>query len=202
MIMRQPFRLVVLSVPLLLMACSTPVAVKQLSVAQLSYFDTAITAVQLQSEALILAAEKIKAQADQRIEQRVQANRARLEALAVETLPTLDEAQRRAVTTRMLEDAERTNRAATESRARLANDLDAMKAKTRELQAYIVKMKEVQLALDAYLRSEQAGEQVMQSILKQPTVDSLLAQVSSLTPKVTSIMHEVQGLVSGLETGG
>jgi uncharacterized protein YcfL len=69
--MRKLWQLIVLSIPLLLMACSTPTAVKQLSRAQLSYFDAALEAVQLQSEALLLVAEKIKAQAEQRIEQRV-----------------------------------------------------------------------------------------------------------------------------------
>jgi peptidoglycan hydrolase-like protein with peptidoglycan-binding domain len=193
--MRKLWQLIALSIPLLLMACSTPTAVKQLSRAQLSYFDAALEAVQLQSEALLLVAEKIKAQAEQRIEQRVQASSARLKTLAVTTLPTLDEAQRRAATKRLFEDAEGINRVATASRARLANDLQALKAKTQELKAYIVKMKEVQLALDAYLQSAQAGEQVMQGVLKQPTVESLLAQVTSLIPKVTSITNEVQNLV-------
>jgi hypothetical protein len=102
----------------------------------------------------------------------------------------------------ILEDAERTNQVATGSRARLANDLEALKAKTQELREYLVKMTGVQLALDAYLRFEQAGEQATQGILKQPTVESLLGQVARLSPKLTSVMNEVKGLVRGLETGG
>jgi peptidoglycan hydrolase-like protein with peptidoglycan-binding domain len=195
--MKKIYRIVVLMIPLLV-GCGTPVAVKQLSVAQIGYFETAIEAVNLQSQALIVAAELIKTQAEARIDQDVRGNRADLERL-MELIPSMSDAQRRSTTQRILDDAERTNSRATQNRAKLSGSLEAIKAKTQELQGYIVKMKEVQVALDAFLQSEQAGEQVIQATLKQPTIESLLNTVDSLVPKVTSTTNDLTRLIRAFD---
>jgi hypothetical protein len=197
--MRMTSRLLVSAIALLIVGCGTPVAVKQLSVAQVGYFETAIEAVKLQSQALIFAAELIKAQAEASIDQDVRANRADLERL-MKSIPTMSDAQRRSTTQRILEDAEKTNNRANQNRAKLSGNLAAIKAKTLELQGYIVKMKEVQVALDAFLHSEQAGERVLQSVLNQPSAQSLLDNVDSLVPKVTSTINDVKDLISGFRT--
>jgi predicted nuclease with TOPRIM domain len=192
---RKIRRLLILFVPLLLLACGTPSAVKQLSLAQIGYFDTAIQAVVLQSEALLTAAESIKQQAEQQIDQSVQSIRDRQQTFLTETLPTLDETQRRSETEERLKRLDEANRAAAESREKLSNDLEKIKAKTEELRTYIAKMKDVQVALDAYLQSEKVGEQVTQSILKQPTVENLLGTVNGLVPKVKDTSKELKTLL-------
>ena len=152
--MRLLLRLLTLIVVLSLTACTVPVAIKQLSVAQMGYFDTAVQAVRLQSEALLVAAERIKSDAEKRIEKRAEETRARNEKLAIEVVPTLPEAKRKDTVKRIFDDAEKTNRTAAEANAKLNHDFEAIKSKTQELETYIVKMKEVYAALDAYLQSQ------------------------------------------------
>lgn len=184
-----------------LTGCSTPPEVKQLSVAQIKYFDTAIEAVRLQSEALIIAAERIQEQAEARITETEKQSLSRFERLAVDTIPSQTEDERKKTAEQMLEGVVKTNQASVNARQRLAEDLAAIKAKTQELEAYIAQMKEVQVALDAYLQSEQAGEQWLRGVLKQPSVQSLLATANDLLPKVTENIKTVKALLSGLGTG-
>ncbi len=200
--MRRLLLWLALGLPLLLAACATPPEVKQLSLAQIGYFDTAIEAVKLQSEALIIAAEKIKEQAEARIVETEQKNLSRLQKLVVETIPSQPQSERESTAEQMLKQATQTRLDAMSACAKLSNDLAAIKAKTQELQAYIVKMKEVQVTLDAYLQSERAGEQVLKVTLKQPTVESLLGSVNELLPKVTGAINNVKTLLGGLDTGG
>jgi uncharacterized protein YcfL len=72
---------------LILAACSTPPQVKALSLRQLEYFDAAIEAVPLQSEASILAAKKLVSPAKLNIASIEQANRERYEKLTIDRLP-------------------------------------------------------------------------------------------------------------------
>lgn len=192
-------RLSLLLIPLLAISCATPAEVKKLSVAQIGYFDTAIEAVKLQSEALIMAAEKIKADAEQRINQRQQERTKRIEDAIVDEISKLDREQRKTEMKRLLADAEKGNRSAEEARAKLAGDLEAIKAKTGELHNYIAKMRDVQVALDAYLQSEKAGEQITQTVLSQPTVESLISTVNDLSPKVTRTITDLSRLIGGLK---
>jgi len=200
--MRKTFLLLALGLPLLLVACGTPPELKQLSLAQIEYFDAAIEAIKLQSEALIMAAERLKKQAEGRIAAIEQEDIKRWENFAVETIPTLTKEKLRSTTEEMLKKASQTSLEAERARAKLSSSLEAIKAKTQELQAYIVKMKEVHLALDAYLQSEKAGERVTQGLLKQPTVDSLLGTVNELLPKVTGTINDMKTLLTGLDKGG
>ncbi len=198
--MQRILRLSIIVIPLLSMACAAPVAVKQLSVAQIGYFDAAISAVEIQSEALVSAAEQIKKQAEEGIEQDVKDVR-KISQDLLALLPSLPVEKRQDTADKALEKVEEASRKAMQSRERLNDDIEAIKAKTQELQDYIAKMKEVQVALDAYLQSEQAGEQVTQGLLKQPSVQNLIGSVSNLTPTLVSGLRDVQGLISGL-TGG
>ena len=84
---KLPAAWLLFSTALFLAACSTPPQVKGLSLRQLEYFDAAIKAVPLQSEASILAAEKLVSQAKQNIASIEQANRAHFEKLTIDTLP-------------------------------------------------------------------------------------------------------------------
>jgi hypothetical protein len=200
--MRKVLFTLILGLPFLCAACGTPPEVKKLSLAQIGYFDQAIEAVKVQSEALIVAAEKIKQQADDRIASREQENMTNLAKLATDTIPKLNEADRKTTANQMLEKVMQTNVEVANARAKLAGDLDAIKTKTQELQAYIEKMKEVQLSLDAYLQSQKAGEQFTQDVLKQPSVNSLLGSANELLPKVTGTVNTLKILLDGLATGG
>ena len=200
--MRKVLIGLVLGVLLVVWGCSTAPEVKQLSLKQIEYFDAAIEAVKLQSEALILVAEKLKEQAEARIANTEQESRDRLQNLASTTIPSLPESERKKTAKKMLQQVAQIREAAVNSRQKLANDLAAIKLKTQELEAYIRKMKEVQVALDAYLQSEKAGEKVLKEVLKHPTVDGLLSTANDLLPKVREGVNEMQILLKGLTAGG
>jgi rubrerythrin len=200
--MRRMLLVLMLALTLVVTACGTPVQVQQLSRAQIGYFDTAIKAVKLQSETLVLAAEKIKEQAEARIAENERQNLKDLQKVVAETIPSMQEDQRRSAAEQMLKKTKETSQAAVNARTKLANDLKVIKARTQELQAYIAKMKEVQETLDAYLQSKQLGEQLLTDTLKQPTVKDLIDTVNKLLPKVTGAAETVKTLLGGLDMGG
>lgn len=178
--------------------CATPPQVKQLSLKQMEYFDAAIKAVALQSEALILAAEKLKSQAEEKISANEQKNRSRFEKFATETIPKLPDEEKSEATKKMLSEVAETSKVADVARTKLNNDIKIIKNKTEELQLYLKKMKEVHLALDAYIQSEKAGERVINDVLKHPSVNSLLSTANELIPKVQNGIQEIQTLLKGI----
>ncbi len=179
--------------------CATPPEVKQLSLQQMEYFDSAIEAVSLQSEALILATEKIIQQAKAEIEAAENRNRARMEDLAVNVIPTLTDEQKKETAVRMLHEVAETVREAELAKEKLDADLAKIKDKSGELTAYLKKMKEVHIALDAYIQSEKAGEKVVRDMLNQPSVNELLAKANDLLPRIRQGSEDIQALLSGLQ---
>lgn len=177
---------------LLLSGCATPPEVKQLSIKQMDYFDSAISAVSIQSEALILAAERLASEAKARIDTEEQENRSRLAALIQRG--GLDQDQAADLARRI---AERSSQAIS-AKEKLDEDLAAIRAKTNELNAYLEKMKEVHIAIDAYVQSEKAGEAVVNDVLDQPSVKTLLAKVNELTPKIENGLSDLQALMNAL----
>lgn len=191
--MRERLRLILLAWLLLVTAgCGTPPQVKALSVKQIEYFDAAIAAVSLQSEALILATERLVKQAKEQIDSEQDKSRALLEEVAREDIPAQPEGDRARIAKEMLERANRNAETAQAARAKLDADLAVIKERTEELKTYLLKMRETQKALDAYLQSEQAGEIVMRDVLSQPSVKALLASTDALLPKVQAGMQEIQ----------
>lgn len=178
---------------LLLSGCATPPQVKQLSVKQMEYFDSAIHAATLQSEALILATEKLVAQAKARIDSEESENKARFEKLMQQGVPDQKTAEQ--ITKRLSDTAAQ----AIDSKEKLDRDLGAIKQKSNELSVYLMKMKEVHIALDSYIQSEKAGEAVVSDILKQPSVSTLLNSVNELAPKIQGGINEINGLLNGIQ---
>lgn len=194
--MRRLSRILLSGALLLLSACATPPEVKELSTAQIAYFDTAIEAVRAQSDALILAAERIKQDAEARIKARTAASRVEVrDALS----PPPD---RRPLDPTVVDDLLKGLESAKESEqrniARLQTTIGEIKLKVGELNLYIAKMKDVQVALDAYIQSENAGESVVQNILKHPTVGDLLGSVSDTLPKISDTTNTLKRLLDSL----
>lgn len=182
----------------LLMGCGTPPEVKQLSAAQIEYFNIAIEAVKLQSDTLIAAAGQIEKMAAERLDQLEQDQLAGFKKLTVETIPGKAEGDRGPIADRMFAKFSEIAAKKAESKANLAEKMAAIRAKTDELNQYIGKMKEVQIALDAYLQSEQAGERILNDVLQQPTVQGLLGSIRNLIPKVRSTTSSIEALIGGL----
>lgn len=177
---------------LLLVGCATPPEVKQLSVKQNEYFDAAIVAVSLQSEALILATEKLVAQAKQRIAKEEKDNNERFQALmqanALSASDALETVNRLTITAKEAE----------QSRKKLDEDLQNIKNKTLELGLFLKKMKEVNITLDSYIQSEKAGEAIVKDVMKHPSVSALLESVNTLTPKIQNSVNEINSLLNGI----
>ncbi len=191
--MRERQKLILLALLLLVTGgCETPPQVKALSVKQIEYFDAAITAVSLQSEALILATERLVKQAKEKIDSEQDKSRALLEEVAQKDIPAQPESDRAKTAKEMLERANKNAETAQAARAKLDADLGVIKEKTEELKTYLLKMKETQKALDAYLQSEKAGEVVVRDVLNQPSLKALLASADTLLPKVEAGMQEIQ----------
>lgn len=185
-------KLLSLALLFLLFGCATPPEVKQLSIKQMEYFDSAISAVSKQSEALIMATEKLVEEAKARIDSEVQAARSRLTDLIQQG--GLDQSQATTVATQISGLSSQT----AASKKQLDDDLAAIKAKTNELNDFLKKMKDVHLAIDSYVQSEKAGEKVVNDVLNQPSVKTMLAQMNNLTPKIENGLSELTALLDAL----
>ncbi|MEO9904031.1 hypothetical protein [Nisaea sp.] len=183
---------------ILLSACATPPEVKQLSTAQIQYFDTAIQAVATQSEALVLASTKIQKQAEERIAKREADSNAQLVKLLSDSNKGDSTDERKSLAEKVLTASKSSAKSAADARAKLQQDLDAIKAKSEELGRYIATMKDVQIALDAYIQSEKAGEKIVSSVLGQPSVSHLIDKVQKTIPNVTGAANDLKLLLSGL----
>lgn len=178
----------------LLIGCGTPAQVKQLSVKQAEYFDAAIEAVVVQSEALILASERLAELARKEIDSASEENKKRFVTLVQGEIT--EETARRA-----LDEVANTTETAAGAKARLDRDVDRIRQKTDELKIYLQKMKEVHMALDAYVQSEKAGERVLNDVLNQPSVSALLDSAGELIPKVQTGLNDITTLLGNLNNG-
>lgn len=190
---------IIISCITLLGACATPPEVKALSSAQVGYFDSAIKAVSAQSEALILAAEEIEKQAVARIEERDRKNEADLKKLLLENTGATP-ADRERLVDATLQSVTKAASISSTAKENLQRSLAEIKAKSGELRAYLDKMKQVQVALDAFLQSESAGEQILHDVLGHSSVANLLSTASDLATKTAQTSLEVKGLLEDLKT--
>ncbi|KZZ05107.1 hypothetical protein A3746_32555 [Oleibacter sp. HI0075] len=158
----------------------------------MEYFDSAISAVSAQSEALIIATEKLVKEAKARIDSEEQVARSRLTALIQQG--GLDQSQANTIATQISGLSSQT----AASKKQLDDDLAAITTKTNELNAYLKKMKDVHIAIDSYVQSEKAGEKVVNDVLNQPSVKTMLAQVNELTPKIESGLTDLTLLLDAL----
>ena len=176
---------------LVLTSCGTPPEVKQLSLKQMEYFDYAIEGMNKQSEALVFAVEKLVRDAKEKIDSTEAINKARFEKLVMGDLS-------QDVAKEVLSEVSETTKKAIDARAKLDSDLSAIKEKTELLKAYLVKMKEVHQALDAYIQSEKAGERVVNDILNYPSINALFETANKLIPKVQNSIDDVNNLLNGM----
>ena len=177
---------------LILLGCATPPEVKQLSVQQNTYFDAAIKAVTTQSEALVLATEKLVYQAKKRIAVEEKASQKIFKDLMQTGALSVTDAQG------TISSLVATERASEQSRAKLNQDLEAVKQKSNELIAFLTKMKQVNITLDSYIQSKKAGETVVNDIMKQPSVSAILKTINNLTPKILDGTTEISTLLNGI----
>lgn len=186
------YKLITVAFILLTAGCATPPEVKQLSIKQMDYFDSAMSAVSIQSEALIMATERLVVEAKSRIDAEERDNRSRLTALIQRG--GLDQAQSEDLANRISDRSAQ----AVSAKEKLDSDLSSIRKKTEELNIYLSKMKEVHIAIDSYLQSEKAGEAVVNDVLNQPSVKSLLTNVNDLTPKIENGLADLTALLNSL----
>ncbi|MBN7818704.1 hypothetical protein [Bowmanella yangjiangensis] len=176
----------------LLIGCATPPEVKQLSIKQIEYFNLALSATSMQSEALIMATEKLVEDAKSRIDSEEKAAKLRLTTLVQRG--GLDQSQAETVVKQISELSSQ----ATASKKKLDEDIKSIKDKTNELNVYLKKMKDVHIALDSYIESEKAGEMFVNDVLNQPSVKTMLSQLNDLTPKIEEGLSQLTSLLGAL----
>lgn len=176
----------------LVMGCATPPEVKQLSIKQSEYFDVAIKAVSIQSDALIIATEKLVQNAIVNIE--LEERNSKIEFNKALLSGSLTQVQANDI----IERISQKSKLIKQSKDDLTSDLNTIKDKIEELKLFLTKMKEVNTTMDAYIQSEKAGEAVVKDILNQPNVKALLATVSDLTPKIMTGVDELNDFITNI----
>lgn len=189
--MRRVLVMVVLAAALA--GCGTPPEVKTLSTAQVGYLKQASDAVMLQSEALLLAAGKVKADAEARIDaltqQRGDNFKAWLKSSPADADTVIDKAMAVGTT-------------ATASKETLAARYAEIEASAAALKQTMAKLQEVQQVLDAYLHSEQLGESVMRDLFGSATVQGLLAKAGGLVSDTVDIAGKLRTQNTALTAQG
>lgn len=193
---------IALALGLLCAGCATPPELKTLSVAQIGYFDTTAKAVSDESKALILAATIIKDRAAADIDARTQAAQDRTANTIATTIPGLPADQRVAATARLLGSAQGVVTGAADDKAKLLDRLAKIQVATDSLQAAINEMKEVQIALDAYIQSPTAGELVTSTVLGLPGVQALISQAKVTMATVSARAADLLALFGQFTTTG
>ncbi|MBA6291243.1 hypothetical protein H4J58_09470 [Colwellia sp. MB3u-70] len=176
----------------LVMGCATPPEVKQLSIKQTEYFDVVIKAVSIQSDALIIATEKLIQNAIVNIDLEERNSKKEFNDTLLSGRLTKDQAND------IIERISQKSKLIKQSKDGLTNDLNMIKNKIAEIKLFLTKMKEVNTTMDAYIQSEKAGETVVKDILNQPNVKALLATVSDLTPKIMSGVDELNDFITNI----
>ncbi|SMO47246.1 hypothetical protein [Gracilimonas mengyeensis] len=175
-----------------LSACGTPYQVKKLSVKQNDYLDAAIEATAIQSEALVLASEKLVLQATERIDQLAKEDTERFSTLlADETLSAEEVSQ---ALTQYAASMETANR----NKIKLLEDLATIREQSQELQEYLKQLKQVHVALDAYIQSEKAGEAVVNDVLNLPGIEALVQQMNNRIPTLTNGLNQLNQTIESL----
>lgn len=186
------YKLITVAFILLTAGCATPPEAKQLSINQIEYFNSAISAVSIQSEALIMATERLVADAKSRIDTEEQENRSRLTALI----------QQGGLNQKQSEDIAKKisgrSAQAVYAKEKLDSDLTAIRTKIEKLNIYLSKMKEVHIAIDSYIQSEKYDETVSTDALNQSSVKYLLSKVNDLTPKIEGGFSDLTTLLDTL----
>ena len=186
--------LVVVLLVIFLASCATPPEVKTLSVAQIGYFDVAIGAVRTEGEALVLAADTIRKQAEAQIDVEVARTQSEVATTLATTLPNLPPADRATAAARLLAAASAPALAGAESKARLQARLDLIRTRAQDLQKAIEEMKNVQVALDAYLSSAGAGSDVSALLLGSPGVQGILSRAGLTMERVKLLSADLLSL--------
>lgn len=186
---------------LALVGCSASPQIKTLSTHQMEYFDAAIAAITTQSEALILASETVAAQAKAEISRIEQKDQAALQKLlkALSTYPP--EKQQQIIDNipaRIADTARKTEQA----KLKLDQDIKTISEQSGKLTTHLKKMKDIQLAIDAYIQSEQTGDHVLKTILQHPTVSDLLAKSQALLPKIQEGSQQLETAIGSLQELG
>jgi len=167
---------------------------KTLSVAQIGYFDVAIGAVRTEGEALVLAADTIRKQAEAQIDVEVARTQSEVATTLATTLPNLPPADRATAAARLLAAASAPALAGAESKARLQARLDLIRTRAQDLQKAIEEMKNVQVALDAYLSSAGAGSDVSALLLGSPGVQGILSRAGLTMERVKLLSADLLSL--------
>ncbi len=194
------YKLFILSIVILISGCATPPEIKKLSLNQLEYLEVLTTAVTVQSDGLILVAEKLKQEATGNIACHQKNTIDRLNALMEKTIPTLNREKRLETKRKIFSQAESISKTAKDARKKLATDFIAIKEKTLELQRYLKKVKEVQTILDAYIQSEKMGEQLLKATVGHTNVDGFLGTINTYIPKIKSATDDLKILLNVLKT--
>lgn len=134
------YKLFLLALVFVISGCATPLEVKQLSLKQLDYLTVLTDAVTIQSEGLILIAEKLKQQSEGNMSCHQQNSIDRLNQLMTTTVDLTDMSERRALKQKILAQATEINKVTAASRQKLALDFKAIKIKTQQLQVYLKKI--------------------------------------------------------------
>ncbi len=161
--------------------------VKQLSVKQIEYFDSAIEITALQSEALILATEKLIEQAKGRVDLAEEIRKSSAEKAMQKSMSGKDAREVAAKLSRVTMEA-------VENRRKLDENFEKITRKTRELNTYLQKMKEIQVAMDAYIVSEKSGEAVVENTYY--TIENMIRTVNEMTPKIKREIQEISVLLN------
>jgi len=164
--------------------------VKQLSVKQIGYFDSAIEITTIQSEALILATEKLIAHAKDKVDLSEEIRNVSAEKSMQKSLSGKDARE-------LASKLSKTTMEAMESRRKLDEYLEKITRKSKDLNIYLQKMKEIQVAMDAYIVSEKSGEAVVEN--SYYTIENMIRTVNEMTPKIKSGIEEISVLLNEIE---
>ncbi len=168
---------------IIFIGCGAPKQIKQLSVKQTGYFTTAVQAVEAQSEALIAASEKVKIEAQKKIDQIEKDNRLRFQKLASETIPKLPDHQKERTIRRMVEEIEKIANEARDKKEKIEADFKSIVSQTAHFTTYMQKMKQIQQVLDAYMQSETAYDNLMKRVFNYSSHDQLISDTEKLKPE-------------------
>lgn len=180
-----------LMVLIVLGGCATPEEVKTLSTKQLTYFDKSMEMVEIQSQALILASDKLATLATNNIN----AEQAEQEQGVVEDLIKPNNKLTKEDAEELLQSLASLKKDNDDSRAKVNKDLEAIKAKSAELKEYVATMKRLHLVLNAYIQSEKAGEAVLKATFNEDSVKGLVSDVDKYTKHVIDTTKELSGLI-------
>lgn len=183
----------ILFISTILVGCATPPEVKLLSQKQIEYFVFAIDAVSKQSEVLTSVAHDIAQDKAKSIDSRFEKIITRSQKMI--SSGKLSEEQAKQVA----DDIANATKTAQLSKQNLMADLAEIERINQELVTYISSMKDVQIALDAYLQSEKAGEKILTDTLNHKSVKGLVDSASHMLSSVTTNIGLTESLINSMQ---